>query len=96
MVESVSKLPVKVEKKGSEVAPQAWRPFEGFRQQVERLFDDFEQGVWRSPFRGSLFSVEPSRGGVAWAVRRRSTLQKAKRLSRSRPNCPAWTRRTSK
>jgi HSP20 family protein len=59
MAEPVTKSPVKVEHKASEAAPQLWRPFESLRHEVERLFDDFDRGVWRSPFRRSLFAGEP-------------------------------------
>lgn len=58
MTETAPKLPVKTEHKAS--APHQWHPFESLRQEVERLFDDFDRGVWRSPFRRSLFAEEPS------------------------------------
>ncbi len=57
MTETAPKLPVKSEHKA--LAPHLWRPFEGLRQEVERLFDDFDRGVWRSPFRRSLFAAKP-------------------------------------
>jgi HSP20 family protein len=59
MAESTTKLPVKTEHKSSESVPQMWRPFESLRQEVERLFDDFDRGVWRPPFRRSLLGREP-------------------------------------
>jgi len=59
MAEPANKPPVKVEHKASEGAPQVWRPFENLRHEVERLFDDFDRGVWRSPFSRSLFAGEP-------------------------------------
>ena len=43
--------------------PQAWRPFESLRQEIDRLFDDFGGSMRRSPFRGSLF--EPFRSWEA-------------------------------
>src|SRR6516162_1837173 len=49
--------PAKVTGKVEKMAPstlQPWRPFENFRREVDRLFDDFSGGVWRSdiePFR---------------------------------------------
>lgn len=58
MTETATKLPVKTEHKAP--AAHLWRPFEGLRQEVERLFDDFDRGVWRSPFRRALFAGEPS------------------------------------
>ena len=58
MAETVTKLPVRIEKT-STAESQAWRPFESLRHDIDRLFDDFGAGMWRSPFRGSLF--EPFR-----------------------------------
>lgn len=63
MVETTSKVPVKNEKSVSGM-PQAW-PFESLRREIDRLFDDFNGGFWRSPFRGSLFDVTPFRRGSA-------------------------------
>ena len=47
-----TKLPVT--KKASEpaFAPEAWRPFEALRNEVDRLFEDFgTEDFWRRPFR---------------------------------------------
>ena len=61
-----TKVPVKAEKP-SVPAPQAWRPFETLRREVDRLFDDFDGGFRRWPFRRSLFDVAPSwRSELAW------------------------------
>ena len=38
---------------------RSWHPFESLRREVDRLFDDFGTGLWRAPFRRSLFDVEP-------------------------------------
>jgi len=60
MADNPTKVPGKVEK----MAPttlQPWRPFESFRREVDRLFDDFSSGVWRSPFGRSVFDIEPFR-----------------------------------
>jgi HSP20 family protein len=46
-----SKVPVKSETSRSSV-PEIWRPFESLRREVDRLFEDFGNGFWRSPFRG--------------------------------------------
>ncbi len=53
----------------SQKAMQSWRPFEGLRREVDRLFDDFDRGLWSAPFRRSIFDVEPfwSRA-VSWAT----------------------------
>lgn len=58
MPEPSSKVPVKTEKSATPV-PQVWRPFENLRREVDRLFDEFDGGFWRSPFRSSLFNVMP-------------------------------------
>ena len=55
MAEAKSKVPVKMEA----AAPQAWRPFESLRREVDRLFEDFGRDVWRFPFSRSVFDVEP-------------------------------------
>lgn len=56
-----AKVPVKAEQKGEAktAVPQVWRPFESLRREVDRLFDDFGTGFWHSPFRRSLFEMEP-------------------------------------
>lgn len=68
MAEVATKLAVKTEDKEPEKKPAApLHPFEGLRRDVDRLFDDFEWGWWRSPFRRALFEAEPFfRGGVKW------------------------------
>jgi len=61
-----TKVPVKAEKT-SVPALQAWRPFETLRREVDRLFDDFDEGFRRWPFGRSLFDVAPSwRSELAW------------------------------
>ena len=60
MADNPAKVPGKVEK----IAPstlQPWRPFGSFRREVDRLFDDFSGGTWRSPFGRSFFDIEPFR-----------------------------------
>ena len=54
-----TKVPVKTEKASASM-PQALRPFESLRREVDRLFDDFAGGVWRSPFGRSFFDIEPA------------------------------------
>lgn len=63
MADTTSKVPVKTEKSAAGM-PQVWRPFENLRREVDRLFDDFDGGFWRSPFR-PLFDVAPFRRGEA-------------------------------
>lgn len=60
MAEAATKLAVKTEdKKPEEKGAAALRPFESLRREIDRLFDDFEWGSWRSPFRRAPFDVEP-------------------------------------
>jgi HSP20 family protein len=56
-----TKLPVKNEKTSVAAAP--WMPFENLRREVDRLFDDFGGGFWRT--RGSAFDVVPFWGREA-------------------------------
>jgi len=60
MAETATKVPVKTEEKQAErtATPAVWRPFEGLRREVDRLFEDFDRGFWRFPSR-SLFEMEP-------------------------------------
>jgi HSP20 family protein len=48
---------------------QSRKPFEGLRREIDRLFDDFDRGLWSAPFRRSIFDVEPfwSRA-VSWTA----------------------------
>ena len=67
MGKNVTKVPVKQEKieKPSSTL-QTWQPFEGLRDEIDRLFDDFGRGLWQ-PFRRSLFPTAPSfRSQVKW------------------------------
>jgi len=61
MAEAVTKLPVKREEKAAESksAVQSSQPFEILRRQVDRLFEDFDQNFWRSPFSRSMFDIGP-------------------------------------
>jgi len=56
MPESSGKVPVRTEKSSSQL-PQQWQPFEQFRREIDRLFDDFSSGFWH----GSLFDMTPFR-----------------------------------
>ncbi|WP_315705251.1 MULTISPECIES: Hsp20/alpha crystallin family protein [unclassified Bradyrhizobium] len=51
-----AKLPVNTEK-ASAPSVQGWRPFENLRREIDRVFEDFNTGFWRSP---SLFESLPS------------------------------------
>lgn len=56
-----TKVPVKTEEKAAMRSPglAAWQPFGGLRREIDRLFEDFDRGFWRSPFGRSIFDVEP-------------------------------------
>jgi HSP20 family protein len=61
MAEAASKVPVKTEQKAPAraTAMRAWSPFESLRHEVDQLFEDFDRGSWMSPFRRSIFDIEP-------------------------------------
>lgn len=62
MAEAATKVPVKTQEKMTEkgaTAVQSWRPLEALRREVDRLFEDYDLGFWRSPFRRSMFDTEP-------------------------------------
>ena len=61
MAETITKLPVKTEEKGTASALRPWRPFNSLRREIDQLFDEFDGGVWRWPFRRSFFDLEPFR-----------------------------------
>jgi HSP20 family protein len=64
MAEDTSKIPVTTDKAApSESRPR--RPLESLRQEIDRLFDDFGIGTWRSPFRSSFFDMGPFRRAKA-------------------------------
>jgi HSP20 family protein len=67
MAETASKVPVTTGQKAPAraTAMQAWRPFESLRREVDQLFDEFDRGSWMSPFRRSIFDIEPYWRGEA-------------------------------
>jgi len=69
MAEAITKLPVKTEEKKAATAMRPWRPFENLRREIDRVFEDFDGGLWRSPFGRSFFDVQPfSQREPAWAA----------------------------
>jgi HSP20 family protein len=64
MAEPTSKVPVKTEKTPATM-PHMLRPFESLRREVDRLFDEFDGGCWRSPFRSPFFDLAPFRRAEA-------------------------------
>jgi HSP20 family protein len=62
MAKTSTKVPVKSSESTSAATPPAlagWQPFDSLRHEIERLFEDFDHGRWRVPFRRSLFDLEP-------------------------------------
>ena len=57
MGENETKLPVSQERI-PEPASQVWQPFEGFRREIDRLFEDFGRSFW-PPSRRSFFAAAP-------------------------------------
>ena len=55
MAEAASKLPLKTEEKRAEPTSVV----RALHREIDRLFDDFGGGFWRSPFRRSVFDLEP-------------------------------------
>ena len=53
-----TKLPVTKKSNEPAFTGELWRPFEGMRKEVDRLFEDFGDDFWRRPFR-SLAQLEP-------------------------------------
>jgi len=61
MAEAGGKVPVKGGEKAMahEGAVHAWRPFEGLRREIDRVFEDFDRDLWPAAFRRSPFASEP-------------------------------------
>jgi HSP20 family protein len=66
----VEKVPVMTESKP--VSPPtvmpAWRPFEGLRREVDRLFEDFTMSPFMMPFRRPAFDLEPFWQPESWVA----------------------------
>jgi HSP20 family protein len=57
MAENVTKVPI-TQQTMEPSFTRAWHPFESFRREIDRLFDDFGLG-FRRPFGRSPFAAEP-------------------------------------
>jgi HSP20 family protein len=68
MAETQTKVPVK-QQESQPGRMTEWRPFESLRREMDRLFDDFQLGSWRSPFGRSLLDTEPFGRGEAALIR---------------------------
>jgi len=60
MTEAATKLPIKTEPAPVTQPAKAadWQPFEVLRNQVDRLFHDFQTGFWQAPFFRPLPDIE--------------------------------------
>jgi HSP20 family protein len=65
MANTDNRVTVKTDKTATP-APQTWQPFDSLRREVDRLFDDFNRGVW-TPFVDSSFA-EPLRRAFTQGV----------------------------
>jgi HSP20 family protein len=70
MAEPATKLQVKTgETKVDEKATETRRPLDTLRREVDRLFEEFDGGSWLSPFRRSVFDIEPFwRRELSWGA----------------------------
>jgi HSP20 family protein len=65
MTEVATNVPVTEAKSAVDPAPGAgvphweWWPFESWRREVERAFDDLQRGPWRLPFTRAAFDASP-------------------------------------
>lgn len=60
MAEAATKLPIKTEATpvGQPAKVQDWQPFDALRNQVDRLFHDFQTGFMRAPLFRPLADIE--------------------------------------
>jgi HSP20 family protein len=54
MTKVMSKVP-----EGAALVPKSWQPFDSLRKEVDRLFENFDVGFWRTPMRPLVFGSEP-------------------------------------
>src|SRR5215471_21450407 len=70
MAETPTKVPVRTGQQSTAPTSFGRHPFESLRREMDRLFEDFAGGFWRSPFPRSFFDVAPfGRGEEGWAPR---------------------------
>ena len=67
MGEKLTKLPVSQERI-SEPASQVWQPFEGFRREIDRVFEDFGRSFWQ-PSRRSFPAVDVVESESAYEIK---------------------------
>jgi HSP20 family protein len=60
MAQAATKVLLKSEQvAGTPATLRAWEPFEALRRQIDSLFAEFHQGMWRMPFSRASLDVEP-------------------------------------
>ncbi len=60
MAEAATKLPITNEKREPVPSAGEQHPLGTLQREIDRLFDDFGRGIWRSPFGRRLFDFQPS------------------------------------
>ena len=58
MAEAATKLPIETDATASATKVGDWQPFDVLRNQVDRLFHDFQTGFWQAPFYRPLADLE--------------------------------------
>jgi len=69
MAKAAKKLPVKATRGAKKASnePAAWHPFESLRREIDHLFENFDSGRLKQPFRRASWEMEPFRR-PNWAV----------------------------
>lgn len=64
MAKASKNIPVKRSKSAAKVQslPATWHPIETLRREIDYLFENFNGGLLRSPFRRGIWDMEPFRG----------------------------------
>lgn len=60
MAEPATKVPVHAATGGTAPTPATRHPLESLQRAIDRVFDDFDRGFWRSPFRTPSLTGEMS------------------------------------
>jgi HSP20 family protein len=71
MAKAETKVPVTNEQRPAPPAAsamQAFRPFEGLRREIDRLFEDFTLNPFRLPLRRPAFDLEPFWQADSWVA----------------------------
>ena len=101
MAKAETKVPVTNEQKPAPPATaaattHAWRPFEGLRREVDRLFEDFTLNPFRLPLRRPAFDLEPFWQPNSWVAQPAIDLVERDNAFEMTAELPGSTRRTSR